>query len=117
MGFDIYGLKPKKQTGEYFRRSIWWWHPLWLLVVSSCKDILTEDDSTNGHFNEGHQIDEPKALQIAARLDALTPKAIECLASELKKNLEPGSWTQVFDERDVREFAEFCRSSGGFEIW
>ena len=29
MGMDVYGTKPKNETGEYFRANVWYWHPLW----------------------------------------------------------------------------------------
>jgi len=29
MGMDVYGKKPKKKQGEYFRNNVWYWHPLW----------------------------------------------------------------------------------------
>jgi hypothetical protein len=32
MGMDVYGKNPKSEKGEYFRRNVWGWRPLWQYV-------------------------------------------------------------------------------------
>lgn len=89
MGFDLYGLKPTRSQGDYFRRSIHSWPELWANVEKYCGDILTDRDHMFAHSNDGHCISENKAKRIASRL-----QHNDC---EL-------------------EFAEFCYFSGGFSI-
>jgi len=36
MGMDVYGIEPRSAKGDYFRASVWSWHPLWELVTSAC---------------------------------------------------------------------------------
>lgn len=93
MGFDLYGLSPEESVvpdepdfandeegakafftwqhnteGAYFRNNVWWWTPLWNFICCVCDDILTKEDIENGMYNDGHQIDETKAKEIAARI-------------------------------------------------
>ena len=71
MGFDLTGIKPLSDKGEYFRNNVWWWRPLWEYVYEQCKDILDMKDTTYGSYNNGHKISNDKAIKIAIRLKAL----------------------------------------------
>ena len=71
MGFDLYGERPKKEVGEYFRNSVWWWRPLWDYVTEVCKDVLTKGDVNDGYWNNGHWIHAKQAKRIAERLTEL----------------------------------------------
>ena len=42
MGFDLSGLNPKNETGEYFRNNVWWWRPLAQYVLDETK-VIPED--------------------------------------------------------------------------
>lgn len=39
MGMDVYGNKPKSEVGEYFRRNVWGWRPLWQYVENQHSEI------------------------------------------------------------------------------
>jgi hypothetical protein len=71
MGFDLFGLNPKNGHGEYFRNNVWWWRPLWSYVCRVCEDLLTNTDCREGDWNNGHNISETKAEEIAQRLGVL----------------------------------------------
>lgn len=66
MGMDVYGTKPRTETGGYFRNNVWWWHPLWdycqTVAPELCADIY-------GHSNDGDGLDEEGSLELARILD------------------------------------------------
>lgn len=39
MGMDVYGKKPTNEVGEYFRRNVWGWRPLWQYVEDTHPEI------------------------------------------------------------------------------
>lgn len=65
MGMDVYGNRPKSDSGEYFRNNVWWWHPLWdyclTIAPNLCEGVL-------GHSNDGDGLDEDGALELARLL-------------------------------------------------
>ena len=122
MGFDLDGVNPISEKGEYFRANVWYWRPLWDFVCDNCDDILTIRDKERGEWNDWHEINDQKAILIADRLDDLDKKGkIKDYDNSYKKKieeLEDGSFKKNYPfERDfVMEFAKFCRESGGFKI-
>ncbi len=67
MGMDISGLKSTGERGEYFRNSVWWWHPLALY----CQDVAPEITSAcrDWHHNfTGDGLDAAGALALAEAL-------------------------------------------------
>lgn len=85
----MYGVKPSKPEGKYFRNTIWSWPKLWDLVCCVCGDVLTDEDKRLGQFNDGHLIDDAKATTIAARLDdLLTSGKITALADWYQQHLK-----------------------------
>ena len=141
MGYDLFGLDPKSEVGEYFRNNIWWWPGLWRFVCGVCEDILSKEDMEKGHWNAGHIIGREKAGAIADRLrevlqekdqhaerviGAVSARHIvgekigqalsEVTCKDGKAELKPNHPTYHFDWENVREFTEFCKDSGGFRI-
>ncbi len=115
MGFDLYGVQAVSEKGTYFRNNVWWWRRLWQLVALTCADVLTEEDIRQGEWNNGHLIEAAKAEQMAERLTSLA--ADEAKRRELEAATAKGlPEDYAFDWDNVREFADFCRESGGFEI-
>mgnify|MGYP003655660222 CR=1 FL=1 len=57
--------------GIYFRNSCWGWRPLWSYVCEQFPDILDDDDMERGSYNDGHLIDEDKAMRIGVGLTAM----------------------------------------------
>lgn len=133
MGMDVYGIKPKSATGEYFRNNCWYWRPLWEFICSNCEDILTEKQMVGGNYNDGTKITEEQAEQIFLRIQEIDKKdliKIEAedieqreMAKENNKDKAVGDKDYIwsanypFDAKNVMEFADFCKASGGFEIY
>jgi hypothetical protein len=133
MGFDIYGMAPKDAENNYFRNNVWWWRRLWNFVCTICPNIINDKEAENGHTNSGQSFSNLKALMIAARIE----KSIENgTAKQWKKDIDKEikkakannkkhphgdpkyDWNEdyPFTITNLKEFAKFCRKSGGFEI-
>jgi len=70
MGFDISGLNPKNEKGEYFRNNVWYWRPLAMYVLKETK-VIDEKEYDYWHYNDCHEVSKEKAEQIAKQLDHL----------------------------------------------
>ena len=70
MGFDISGLNPKNEKGEYFRNNVWYWRPLAEYVLKETK-VIDEKDQEHWHYNDCHEVSKEDAEQIAKQLDHL----------------------------------------------
>lgn len=135
MGYDIYGVNAKTSKGEYFRNNIWWWSNLWEYVcdIGLKEGILTQEDCGKGGHNGGEKIGARKAAKLAKALQesidngtaALFQKKID--ASKLaavfnnkdKKFGDPGysyDDSYPFSITNLKEFTDFVKDSGGFEI-
>lgn len=66
MGMDVYGKAATSKTGEYFRRNVWGWHPLWEYVQDQHSDIAALVE--NGHTNDGDGLDDASSRELAQRL-------------------------------------------------
>ena len=133
MGFDLVGLEPKNEKGEYFRNSVWWWKRLWWLNCEVCKDFLNEADIIGGHFNNGYTMTKEKAEMMAERLETVLiekekyedlVKESEGLYLEMENKIAEAlgqkpskKCTYQFDWDNVEEFYEFVKNSGGFQIY
>jgi len=136
MGMDLTGLKPTNSVGKYFYNTVWYWIPLWEYIASECSDIVTERDITLGGSNSGHRINRTKAAAIGKRLNSLLRAgktqayAKRLRRSSLSRSKAPAlvnvrkvaralgvtAGPPEFRVENVREFADFCVASGGFEI-
>jgi hypothetical protein len=67
MGMDVYGIKPTSKVGEYFRRNVWGWHPLWEYCLDLHPDIAGK--VKNGHSNDGDGLGLVNAKKLAKKLD------------------------------------------------
>lgn len=101
MGMDVYGRKPKNQTGEYFRNNIWFWHPLW----DYCLEMypVATAKCTDGHSNSG---------------DGLNASDSKKLAQLIKKDLENGKAQKYSDRYEEirknlpRQICTHCDGTG-----
>ncbi len=82
MGMDVYGNKPKSDKGEYFRASIWSWHPLWDYCLDAHPAIAGKVQY--GHFNDG---------------DGLKSLDSKTLGKLLLKDIESGTAQNYIDAR------------------
>ena len=53
MGMDVSGRKPSSEAGEYFRATVWSWHPIHALIIELCSDLLSEKMLRQLAFNDG----------------------------------------------------------------
>lgn len=66
MGMDVYGSAPSNEEGEYFRNSVWWWHPLWTYCEQQHNDITSKVEYA--HSNDGDGLSAPFAYELGNRL-------------------------------------------------
>ena len=138
MGYDLYGVNPKNEKGEYFRNNCWYWRRLWQFVEIQCENILTNHEKEAGQWNNGWKIPKPQALRIAKKLKECLKngkaeefqtevnKAIKKAKTHNKKlkNLAPlkkinkEDWNEhyPFTITNLKEFITFIENSGGFII-
>jgi hypothetical protein len=65
MGMDVIGKNAKSEVGEYFRRSVWGWRPLWDYVYDIHEDLV---GNVEGGYNDGDGLDAVGATKLANRL-------------------------------------------------
>ena len=63
MGMDVYGRNPKNETGEYFRRNVWGWHPLWEYCQDAHPEIANKVE--HGHSNSGDGLGSRDSVKLA----------------------------------------------------
>lgn len=101
MGMDVYGKNPKSEMGEYFRRNVWGWHPLWEYVENTHPEIAAL--VKYGHSNDG---------------DGLGSRDSEKLSELLLSEYESGFVFQYVQERNKAlselplEDCEICNATG-----
>lgn len=57
--------------GYYFRNNVWWWRPLAQYVIEHTKVITDKKKIEGFSYNDGVEIDEEEAVQIAKQLKHL----------------------------------------------
>jgi hypothetical protein len=93
MGFDLYSLgKHKTETGEYYRQSVWGWRRLAEFVCEQT-GVIAEDNKKFWQSNDGHEVSEGEAKEIAKQLKALikdgtVSKAIREVEEESEEKVE-----------------------------
>ena len=77
MGMDVYGKNPANETGQYFRRNVWGWHPLWGYVEDTYPEIAELVE--HAHSNDGDGLGARNSKKLAKLLmsDYTTGKASE----------------------------------------
>ena len=102
--------------GIYFRNNVWLWRPLWDFTCYYV-GCLTDTDHEQGHYNSGHEISKNKAEQIALTLKELLEDGETDLYKAWYENeIKNDEYEYPFHVDNVRNFAEFCKDSGGFSI-
>jgi hypothetical protein len=84
MGMDVYGKNPKSEAGQYFRRNVWGWHPLWGYVEDNHPEIA--ELVQNAHTNDGDGLGSRNATKLAKLLmeDYTSGKVVEYVAERNK---------------------------------
>lgn len=60
MGMDVYGLRPGGSDGEYFRRNIFFWPPLWSYVIHVGDEELFREHAVNWSGEEPNADFDPR---------------------------------------------------------
>jgi hypothetical protein len=66
MGMDVIGRRPTTKQGEYFRNSVWWWHPLASYICVVAPEIA--DHCEHWHSNDGDGLNAEDSAALADRL-------------------------------------------------
>lgn len=117
----------KTNVGVYFRNNCWWWRPLWNFCGHHCPELIDEETYLSGHHNDGAGLNAEDSVKLGTKLLALiedgTAEAHEkeiILSNEEAMAKDPDNslaGAYPFSVDNVKEFANFCIQSGGFEIW
>jgi hypothetical protein len=135
---DVIGIKPVSDKGEYFRNSIWLWHPLASYCAQVAPAIAASCECW--HTNDGDGLNAEDARALADALEAEVASG-RCRAYAMMRDAESAArasdrpidyrdfdafldeiansqWTSGhFSVDNVRAFIVFLRESGGFSIW
>ena len=79
MGMDVIVRQPKNKRGEYFRRSVWGWHPLADYVLQVAPD--TASACRHWHTNDGDGLNKRQSAKLSEvlRNELAFGRAGECL--------------------------------------
>jgi hypothetical protein len=135
MGMDVYGKNPSSEAGKYFRANVWSWRPIHALIVQLCSDLLDAETIQALGFNDGAgPAEQTTCTAMAQRFEVwlehhTSGQSLECdlrvtkegrfvNEQELAANpdLETEPCYEVSDEH-LKEWVEFLRHCGGFEVW
>lgn len=121
MGMDVFGMNPTTTSGTYFRNNLWWWTPLWNYVSDLAEDIISDECFARGHCNDGANLNDIDCIALADRLkdelDSGNTAEYEKEFIASKENNDKWDLPYGFSVENVREFEDFLRHCGGFEIW
>ena len=111
----------KINNGVYFRNNCWWWRPLWDYCKQVAPDLIDNELYQAGHNNSGAGLDDKGAKALGTRLlqeinDGKTIKYQAEYQQQQDDSDDKFASYYPFDIDNVKEFADFCIQSGGFEI-
>lgn len=147
MGMDVYGRAPKSEKGEYFRSNIWGWPTILDAIADTgvLPEDMVEHMAYNDGAGPNDEQAIALADALDKKLASMNPEGTfisedskyakvgtATVATELAKMLgEQGNELSRItvsgggvDEATfsanvefIRDFSEFCRQSGGFNVW
>jgi hypothetical protein len=77
MGMDVYGKNPTNEIGQYFRRNVWGWRPLWQYVEDTHPEIAELVKYPQSNDGDGLNATNSKKLAKALREDLALGRAVE----------------------------------------
>jgi hypothetical protein len=101
-------------NGNHFHMNTRSWRLLTDFLFDKCDDLIKDDERQGWHSNYGKIISAETAVAIADRLEALMDQGV------VERHLIEFSIVNMdthFSKDILRKFIEFCRHSGGFDIW
>ncbi len=90
------------------------WRLLSDFVFDHCKDLIPDDERQGWQEHYGKMISAGTANAIADGLERLIEQGV---VGQYITELEILKMDQYFTEKQLRKFIEFCRHSGGFDIY
>ena len=90
------------------------WRLLTDFLFDKCDDLIKDDERHGWHSNYGKIISAETAVAIADRLEVLMKQGV---VERFRTELSIVNMESYFSEDILRTFIEFCRHSGGFDIW
>jgi hypothetical protein len=88
------------------------WRLLADFIFDNCGDLIKDDERQGWHDGYGKIISHETAVSIADRLERLIKEGVEEQHMVVLSVLKLESYFP-----DLKKFIEFCRHSGGFDIW
>lgn len=130
MGYDLYGFK----NNAYFRASIWSWPSIMEFVEKA--NVLPPDVLEGMYYNDAQEVNKELAVALADKIEEMitnvdddmeyiswTENPMSGMVVQLMgalqasgARIEPSAPMHSTNAAHVREFIEFCRQSGGFEV-
>lgn len=101
MGMDVYGKKPLTEVGEYYRQSVWGWHPLWQYVEMYHSEYAEKVKYGHSNDGDGLEAEDSSQLSLALKQDLITGLA--------KQRLD--EWQKELDELPM-ETCDLCEGTG-----
>lgn len=77
MGMDVYGKNPANEVGQYFRRNVWGWRPLWQYVEDVHPEIAELVQYPQSNDGDGLGSRDSKKLAKLIREDLALGRAAE----------------------------------------
>jgi hypothetical protein len=90
------------------------WRLLADLIFDNCGDLIRNDERQGWHENYGKMISAETARRIGDRLERLIEQGI---VDRYEAILEIANTRSYFPSEILTKFIEFCKGSGGFDIW
>ena len=90
------------------------WRLLADLIFDNCGDLIRDDERQGWHENYGKMISAETAKVIANRLELLIEQRV---VEKYEAVLEIANMRSYFPREILTKFIEFCKGSGGFDIW
>ena len=133
MGMDVSGRNPDSEAGEYFRANVWSWRPIHHLIYELCSDLFDEETLERLGYNGGAgPEDAATCLEMANRFEQWMERNIEGHGIDIAGiGVKPDGSLVTGDDADaddvkspygvgdehLKEWVEFLRHCGGFEVW
>ena len=135
MGMDVYGKDPSSECGQYFRANIWSWRPILDQIVATCRDLVDDELLEAMAYNDGAGPDDQVTCdEMADRLEEVLVLQPEGFSVESDLIVDEQGRLQSKDtveenptgnhrpayfaaSEHVRQWIEFLRHCGGFEVF
>ena len=132
---EVSGRNPSSPAGEYFGANIWAWGAIHHLIIQLCNDLLDAETLEGIDWNEGYgPADQETCTNMASRFELWMEHNVNGLSVEL--GWVSDVYGRLYKEEQVmpipglgmrpahrvsdeflKQWIEFLRHCGGFEVW